>query len=610
MRLIAHLSFFNEKRNFGILLAVLFIAFSLTYVPAVISPQFGWWQYFAWRMECGDVLYRDIYLFLPPYFVFLTDLLYKFLGNHLLLYTLLVGLPVKLLCLLLVYDMVCRLAKPLFAMVAVLFAGCISATYFTDMLYDFNPVTMLPCLLLSYSFLKMYERLVAGRGARMTALLTGLLLAVVFCLKQTFGITYAFTIGVMTGVFVIKERLLTLRQAIGLAGWALTGAIIGMLPVLVYITYYHLWHDFFYCIFSIADAKGGMNHIFLRFILPLDNLKAWVYIGVITLLWLLQKRYFPIAGRDKGTSASYFNVWVLSGIAIMVLVAAIYVSQPETFHRTIAKSGPIHKYFDRFYYMLTYGGLIAWITLLVRYFSGRVVDKSLLLFTSLIVTHFFTGLVSTDSLEPIYLSIYTPWMLAYAFNARCRLSVVKNTVLIALVFSWILVCISAKRDCPYSWQGWREPAITSRNVCCTVPGLENISVPPEVNKTFDQFVSLIKENTTENDQVLQFANIPLFNLLTERVTPGYAPITWFDVCPDDIAVGVARECFLHPPKMVVWHQMDQKNWYSVEKVFRNGNPSGQRELQRFYNEVVRRDYRLLLRTYNHRDGMLELWLRK
>ncbi|MBR1504827.1 MAG: hypothetical protein IJ614_01810, partial [Prevotella sp.] len=90
---------------------------------------------------------------------------------------------------------------------------------------------------------------------------------------------------------------------------------------------------------------------------------------------------------------------------------------------------------------------------------------------------------------------------------------------------------------------------------------------------------------------------------------GYAPITWFDVCPDEIAEDVARECFAHPPKMVVWHNMDQENWDTVEKVFRNGQRSGQREIQRFYDEVVTRDYRLLLRANNHRDGMLELWLR-
>ena len=44
----------------GVLLVVLFTVFLSTYVDAVISPQFGWWHYYAWRMAEGDVLYKAL----------------------------------------------------------------------------------------------------------------------------------------------------------------------------------------------------------------------------------------------------------------------------------------------------------------------------------------------------------------------------------------------------------------------------------------------------------------------------------------------------------------------------------------------------------------------
>ena len=596
----------NKVLN-GVLLSVLFILFTLTYVDNVIAPQFGWWQYYAWRMECGDVLYKDIYLFMPPYFVFLTKWLYPLFGMHIMLYTLFVGLPVKLLCILLIYNMVCRIAKPFYTCMAVLFGACLSATYFTDMLYDFNPITMFACLLTAHVFLCLYERVEKGESAYGMAFLTGCLLAVVFGLKQTFGLSFAFTIVIMGVVVCVKEKMVSVKQALILFSLAFGGGVVGLMPMIAYLSLNGCWQEFVGNMAGIAEAKGGTSHVFLRFLLPLDNLKAWVYLLVVVVLWQLQKR---VTSSRRGADSIISNnlVWWLVGTVFAVAIV-MYGKLPYTFHESVADNSFIHKWIDRIYYMMTYGGLVAWCMMAWRYFSGRAVDKSLLVFTSLLTAQFFTGVVSTDYLEPIYLLIYTPWMVAYALNASCSWQPVKNLLLISLVTIISLACISSKKDCPYSWQGWREPAVSAENVNCTVPGLEGLSVPTDVDKTFNQFVSLINEHTTADDKVLQFANIPLFNLLTERATPGYAPITWFDVCPDEIAEGVARECFAHPPKMVVWHNMDQENWDTVEKVFRNGQRSGQREIQRFYDEVVTRDYRLLLRANNHRDGMLELWLR-
>ena len=599
-----------DSRYFnGMMLVVLFTIFSMTYVTAVVAPQMGWWQYYAWRMECGDVLYRDIYLFMPPYFVFLTKMLYSLFHEHVMLYTLFVGLPVKLLCLLLIYTILCRITRPVYACICALLGGCMSATYMTDLLYDFNPITLLPCLLVAYTFLMYYERLQRGREARLMAFLTGFLLAVIFCLKQTFGITFAFTIGVMSVVICQKEKLCTFQQYANHIGLVLLGAIVGMLPAVVYLTVNQCWAEFFSCMASIVDAKGGTNHIFLRLILPFDNLKAWVYMLVIILLWQLQKRYWPISEQEKAPcSTRCTNAWTVFAVLLIFIGMVIYANMPADVHQTVAESGFVHKWHVRIFYLLTYAGIVAWCTMAIRYFMNKQVDTAILLFTSMITAHFFTGILSTDYLEEIYMIIYVPWMLAYAFKASCSFRIVKDVALLSIVCCLILTSISAKSDCPYSWQGWREPAVTHKNISSDIMGLEGLSMPPSVYQDFGTIVSLIKKYTKEDDKVLQFANIPLFNLITKRETPGYAPITWFDVCPDQLATSVAAACYAHPPKMVLWHNMNKSNWKAVEEVFRGGKRSGQREIQKFYEEVVRRDYRLVYKTYNHRDGFLELWL--
>ena len=147
----------SEKLLCGILLVVGFTIFSSYYVRSVVMPQNGWWHYFAYRMSEGDILYKDIFLFIPPYFTFLTRILYSFFGNHFILYTLFVGFPIKIACIVILYLIICRLVRPCYASLSVMLGACLSSTYLTDVWYDYNPVLMLPALLASYCIMRYYE---------------------------------------------------------------------------------------------------------------------------------------------------------------------------------------------------------------------------------------------------------------------------------------------------------------------------------------------------------------------------------------------------------------------------------------------------------------------
>ena len=603
-------SLINSKVFNGVLLVILFCVFSAQYVDAVISPQFGWWQYYAWRVEAGDVLYRDIYLFMPPYFVFFTYFLHLLFHNHFILYTLLVGLPFKIGCILLLYRILCRLTRPIYACLCVFCGACLSTSYNMDMWYDFNPITMLPCLAVAYLFMSYYESLKVGRLRHFMAFFIGLLLACIFCLKQTFGITYAFTIAVILYIIYKKEyhgnRQAYLKSVAYMAG----GIVVGMLPLIVYLCVHNCWADFFQCILSVGEAKGGVNNIFLRCITIFDNFKIWVYIAIITLLWQVQKHYFP--RQDSAAKATTIlqkdTVAILIAATLIVLIL-LYSKMPTDFHEAVSQNVFITKWRERFYFLLVYSGFIFWGIKAYRYLSNRDSATSILLFTTLLVAHFFTGILSTDFLEPLYLLLYAPWVLALTLKAKCLGKRVKDVIALSLIVFFALTCLSCKIAIPYSWQGWAEPPISQKNIRSTVKGLEGIQMPVSVNRTFRSITDSIHEYCQEGDKVFQFANIPLFNVLTEKEIPTYVPITWFDVCPDTLAVQVARQLYADPPFMVIWHNMNTINWKVVEQVFRGGQRCGQREILKFYHDVVQKEYTMLYDAPNHRDGSIELWVR-
>ena len=97
-------------------------------------------------------------------------------------------------------------------------------------------------------------------------------------------------------------------------------------------------------------------------------------------------------------------------------------------------------------------------------------------------------------------------------------------------------------------------------------------------------------------------------MLTERKIPTYGVISWFDVLPDSIARIDAQNLRENNPKMIIWHNMSAEEWNLLESVFRNGKKSGQREIKRFYDEVVTNNYKKLYSFDNHRDGTIEVFL--
>ena len=254
-----------------------------------------------------------------------------------------------------------------------------------------------------------------------------------------------------------------------------------------------------------------------------------------------------------------------------------------------------------------YLGIAVWIKELYQYFFNTKGNYSVLMFGTIIVAHFFTGILSANELEEIYMVLYLPWVIAVIFNSLCINKLLKNTVVLIGIWAGVLFSLSCKIYIPFDWQGWRELSITSDNVWSSVKGLEGISMPRVINQEIEEIVDIINQNTEDEDTVFQFGNMTLFNVLTQKKIPTYAVITWFDVCTDEIAEQCARELENDLPQMVVWHNMNEDEWELLESIFRNGQRSGQRKLQEFHDEILENKYIKLKEIDNNRDGTIEIW---
>lgn len=601
----------SDKRIYGGILAILSIIYASIYLPYVISPQFGWWQYYAWRMQEGDILYKDIYLFLPPYFVFLTHQLFQIFDNHFILYTYLVGVPVKLLCILLMYHVVCKITKPIYAAIAVFTSLCLSTSYPMDMWYDFNPIIMLPSIGVAWLFMSYYEQIhIKQECSYWRMFLIGLLTMVILCMKQTFGLGFLFAIGGGLIIIYAKEYQGKNNRFLVSILYFIVGAIVGLFPCICYMTAHHCWKEFFQCIWSIKAAKGGDEKIFLRIPFVFHHLPAWTAL-ILTLVggYLGRQKHTPkdiSTSKKRNTIGSYTIFLVALGTYMVV-----YSWLPVPFHHSFYESvDTINLHFAIIYY-LTYGSFVIWLYHFYRYMTNREEGTPILVFGTMLIAHFLLGVLSADGLENIYMLFYCPWILALFFNYTTINLKLKNSIVVIYCLSIISLAISTKIACPYSWQGWRQPDICQEEIFSTVPGLEGHKMPKDVNNAFNTIVHLIQQNCTQDDdQVYSFSNILLFNILTKTQIPGYTPVSWFDVCPDANAIQIANEISMRPPKVIIWNDMDDRNWNMVEMVFRGGNKSGQQQIKQVFDNMVKDQiYHCAYTTNNHRDGEIQVWVR-
>ncbi len=656
----------NPGVVWGVILIACFTIYSSFYIPHVIMPQQGWWQYYASHVLEGDVLYKDIYLYMPPYYVFFVCIFYSLFKSHFMLYTILVGYPVKVLCLLILYKAIGKIVRPEFAAISVFVGAVISSTYLMDAWFDYNPILLLPCLLIAYCIMEYYTKRNDQRKRLIISFAIGMLCSILLMSKQTLGIAFSVLLLLMLVILHIKERI---PKTIWTLASAALGYILGLLPALIYFVYNDCWSDFLRCLNIATGAKGGFGGLLNHLIVVLSSKSGWVIALSAFLLILLTEKngYGSKANWDKKyvdfmkvllvccilfcighvfhpdfsnllafiknlklefyifiiVLCSFF--WIrlkkehqvptlrqeeVACVAFLIVAMLICTKLSADHLQYLYDSLGIYGFRRKLIIILSYLFVVFWLQQMFSYFvQKKHGEYSLLMFWTVITMHFFVGIISASVLEELFMVFYVPFAIAVLFKFECPRVEVKNGIIVGGALALTILSLICKLYIPYDWQGWRVSPISGDDVYCDVNGLEGLKVSRETNEAYSEIVDLILNETEEDDAVYSFANTALFNVLTERRSPAYAPIAWFDVCPDAVAAADAELLEQDPPKIVIWQNMDEGQWDLLEDVFRNGEPSGQRALKEFYETVVKNNYTLEIEVDNHRDGTLQVWKR-
>lgn len=710
--------FLSEKGILLLGLTVLSVAVQSVYCFNVIPPQSGWWQYYAWRLAEGEVLYKDVYCFLQPYFIWFMTLLYKIFGTHFVRY-IVTGVILRTLSLICVYLLFCRNVRPLYAFLGVFSGFVLSVAYLMDMAFDYNTLIVYLLVLTVYVTVKAYECKTESRRAALL-ILSGALSGVHFMIKQSSGLI----VPVMTAILVLflDFRDGGAKSARRHFALFLCGVFPAVLPGYVAIAAQGAFPAYLECLFGSTEAKiaNGFTGLYRRFVNEMFEpcqlvvalllavfvvnagtrtdgeralresergqgyLRTWLRGGACLLLatgvFAVCLKYEDVVyARLKNhggeslaliavlfSAAAAFGAYSararrdgrgeeIAGVLFVLLSAGVVFAAAHadfSFSENLYRSGLCRRiarctvnvsfYFTGFYLLAD----------AVHYLATKkfFVGKAFYIFAFVLFFLNCTMLLSSV-LEELGAMPSAAGMLALLLQAgegykekaesdfpeslllcgrtfrsaeekgdgksgsgerRVRvLSGIRNTATCAFSLLLIFLCVVGKTVVPYSWHGWQVSSLNDPGqtyVRSGIDGLEGYRLTAYDERAYREIIRIIEENTGEEDAVYQFANIPLFNVLTKRKIPTYAPVCYWDVCPDGVAEQAARTLWENPPKIVLWAKMSEETWRLHEIYFRDGAPSGQREIGRFYEEYVVSHY-TKSGEYDGNLNTLEIWVR-
>ena len=596
-------------------LFICFILLHVVYEQAVIPPQHGWWNYYAWRIAKGDILYKDIFFYMPPYYLYFMAFLYKIFGSFVMGYNI-VGLLFRWIEVVTIYSLIRSFTSKNVSFLCT-FAGLVlQISYLMDFPFDYNQIIRFYVTMSGLFCIKGLTQQKETRGNIYLAI-SGVWLGIGLFSKQTCIVIIFFALlGIM--IFYLQRNKVV--YAIKKIAVFVFGIIIAILPGIIALFIQGSFRDFIYCMTCSMTVKGDFGGFFGRVMRYQFHFLEVVIAVLLFALLLFQDRYnkgyrakiihtstgilvretyhfllfllilyrsCQIIQAETGSLTSYTPI--LNGILIYLAVrmtliclcnAANKVKQkkfleysrdlaPIAIGASLACSIIItycmdyqwraNLYNQMSLFSLKRGliNVIFWVMLmvliyqLIQFILKREIyggGVKVLVFNAFTISLVCLNMVSSI-VEELFIASTAALFFAMLLNAifTCpkidNSYSIKNTLsravvglpVLGLIVICIFITVTEKQVFAYTWHRWDSVGLGRNDVnyvYSAVNGLEGYKLDFETEKAYETIVNLIEKYTNEEDIVYQFPNIPLFNVLTERKIGTYAPIHYFDVCPD------------------------------------------------------------------------------
>lgn len=553
-------------------------------------------------VSAGLMPYRDFYYPLPPLPLAVLSLVFKVFGLKLIaVYA--VGVALRTIGAVLLYLWLARLFRPSSVFVGTAVAFVLSCSDIVDTPPHYTHMVTFLAVLAGF----LLDGAIVSKSRLRYVLFAfggGLALGLNCLQKQTSGPLVAVLALTLLGVNAIRTRG---RQVYRDLWPPALGVVLPIGATVLWLLHSHLFGPFLSQAFMAgAGAKGGALAIFFRPLLTTEKVpwllaSALFGVGVAAvycLIWNLPPHF-----RQQETDSENLGVSLAVVGAIMSVLIGMALTWPAVNGRTLSLAAT--------YVTLILTSLIA-LWFVPRLFKEELRDKD---FRILLAAVIASGTAYGLSLSwPAFEGMIFPGLalvLAMAFDRPAPFPHQRATrqVLFTLCFLAIAWSSYRKITYPFAWNYWTEPPIWESNQQSRAQSLEGFQLSPGTAEFVDRVVSLVQRYTRPDDKILVFPHMTQLYGLCDRLPATFAPMHWFDVCPDSLAESDAALIENKPPAAIVRMLLPARAFLFNEALFRNGRPSGQRRMAAAIEDLTKK-YVLADRIESSNSAMpIEIWIR-
>lgn len=633
----------KQKKLFGIILAVLVIAYNFIWLNRTFTMSEGWAFFYNGLIDEGKVPYRDFYYYLPPLNLFIDYVIWKVSAGYFFIYRL-VRLAERVLILEIMYSVISKKVNPFIASIGCFIAAVLASANVYDLVGDYNQTVQLFAVLLCVLVLKYVDNFDNLKKRCQVMFLIGICGGCMFLSKQTIVVAAAIIFSALILFFVITKREKNLFRMILSVG---LGLAIPLGVTFLYLIYTHSLTEFINQVFIDTGSKGSLYEIIFDKFFSVIKERGFEFTAILSCLAALiihKNKPAALAKADKKNATEtalicfsafligcryLYTVWdsikvssrTLFIIPLLIIVAIILIVDIRKLYAKIVVFASfillgiliilnINNFtailywsttsFDAMTSLLTVVYLVQLVWLfyhLIKHLTKKTplaLDSVVLVCASL--ASCWSTVMSSDGAGNVVTNsgfISVP-VLVYLMFKRAKFT--KQTyVKIFIIFcvGVFCACASQKVENAYSWWGDSEAPFSEKTEASDIKALKGFRFSKEEYEKYDKLCEVIDDNTDENSTIFGFPYVKAYNVFLENYNmDNFVPVLFYDVCADDYAKKDAKLLAKNPPDIVVW--LDIKQCMEThEKAFRNGDILGQRKIQKWFASVKNEDYTLI-----------------
>lgn len=540
----------------------------------------GWFYYYSWLMHKGQMPYRDFWYFTQPYSVIVSWL---FAGDHLINLRI-YGLVERIALSGMLYFLLSRQFSPKASFLSTLVSMIVLLNYPTEGFFTFliDSLTFFVAGLIC-----VYEAQNRPHRENWLLVLAGVCGSMSFFSKQSTGLFTTLALVILIAWPHFKFSGLVRKLLYFSVGWCI--------PAVSFVTWLAVngaWHAYVFQVFKgAAQSKGSLTTILFatvqRTLLPKD---LGLFFLILALLGIAVWKRHLLLARARQTDATKADIVLTALLALIVIFVPV-----------------LHPIIDeRKLDWMRRGVLLL----------GKLIFIAMLAQTIWLVVR---RLRSHTSMAGPVTAILVIGGLFWAYGAQLSYRVEQHAVVLGLAYLVAAACDSVssrsgksfvgiitvlcliqvgviaiyKYSDAYDWNGWRSVIALSYTKTSHWPQLAGFKMDGETAYMFDRILDDIAKDTKPGEPIFTFPAIPMFNFITGHPQPTFAPVHYWDVCPDAIAEADTARVRAAKPAVIVEMDLPEWQWQIVEVAFRNGKRSAQRDMEALIQEFVDSgDYRL------------------